>query len=113
MSYFRKFFRPVLYGQTSQGIENMFILCSHKNQFWELESIQYELLLANKEINFFNCGNIKSAKSLNEICDHFESEHIIYVCSSELSEKINLDHEFINELINLLGPNKKLILLGN
>jgi len=112
-SYFRRFFDPIIYGQGPVSLENIFILCSNRNEQWNLESIQYELLLANKGLNFFNSGVIDNANSVIDNCENFESENIIFICTSQMSDEKRKCNEIINGIINSLGPNQRLILVGS
>ena len=90
----------------------MFILCSSYNNYWELESIQYELLLAEKEIPFFNGGVIKNGKDLKIMENNLECKNIIYFCNSQLDFENKDQNNNVNEIINNLNPNQNLILVN-
>ena len=111
-NYFRKFFGPIIYSQISKKMDDVFILCTGKNNFWELESIQYELLLAEKELNFFNIGEVKEGKVIEQASKNFNSRNIIYVCKPQIEEERGDDRVVINEIIGKLNPKQKLILVG-
>tara|TARA_Y100001954_G_scaffold146020_1_gene155421 strand:- start:2500 stop:4251 length:1752 start_codon:yes stop_codon:yes gene_type:complete len=110
--YFRRFFNPLIYGQNSKKLEDLFILCSGPNKFWELESIQYELLLAEKDLVSFNAGIVEDANEIAKIIDNFESRNIVYICGSQLVDEKRNNENFINKLIEKLRPKQKLILVG-
>ena len=110
--YFRKVFNSFIYTQITKKVNDCFILCSGENHFWDLESIQYELLLTENDLNYLNIGEVKDGKNIEKISKNFDSQSIIYVCSSQLKfEKLDNKKE-INKIIEKLGPKQKLILVG-
>ena len=110
--YFRRFFNPLIYGQYSKKLDDLFVLCSGPNKFWNLESIQYELLLAEKDLVSFNAGIVEDANEIAKIIDNFESRNIVYICGSQLVNEKKNNENFINKLIEKLRPKQKLILVG-
>ena len=110
--YFRRFFNPLIYSQVSKSLDELFILCSGKNRFWDLESIQYELLLAEKDLVSFNAGVIEDENEITKIFDNFESRNFVYICGPQLVDENEDNAAVINKIIKKLSPKQKLILVG-